>query len=111
MAGRKDLDRIARNEALFREMNSKLEQTFADSPASGPLPFLCECADERCTRPLRLTLAEYRQLRARPDRFVVLPGHQLPPPDEVVIDQGDGFLIVEKRGALVELLDGQQQEA
>lgn len=41
-----------------------------------PVPFLCECSDERCTEILRMPLGLYNLARAGGD-FLVAPGHQV----------------------------------
>ena len=41
-----------------------------------PVPFLCECSDERCTEILRMPLRLYSVARAGGD-FLVAPGHQV----------------------------------
>jgi hypothetical protein len=44
----------------------------------------------------RLTLAEYDYVRAEPTRFVLAHGHDAPP--ERIVDEQEGFVIVEKQG-------------
>ena len=43
---------------------------------SGPRPYLCECSDTRCTRTMLIEGGIYTDVRANPNRFVVLPGHE-----------------------------------
>src|SRR5205823_14851784 len=43
-----DAERIARNDATFRQANEEIERA-AEPLGIEPIPFLCECADERCT--------------------------------------------------------------
>jgi len=57
----------------------------------------CECERRNCPRRLRISRERYNALRQFPTRFVMKPGH--PADDnERVIDQQDGFVIVEKTG-------------
>jgi hypothetical protein len=90
--------RAARNEALFREVNeniARLEQRFG---GSGPTPtFICECANEQCTEHVLVDEVTYRQVREHPRRFIILPGH-IEQTLEGVVDERDGYLIVEKTG-------------
>lgn len=89
--------RAARNEALFRQVNERVKDV-SDAFASidqSPIDFVCECGRQSCTEPISLTLAEYEQVRATPTHFVVLPEHVLPDV-EVVIREGDGYVVVEK---------------
>jgi hypothetical protein len=83
--------RIGKNEALFREVNERIEEI-----AGGPrIEFLCECGNVDCTEPVTLTAGEYEALRAEPDRFAVLPGHEEPDVEDVV-ERHDGYLVVRK---------------
>jgi hypothetical protein len=99
-------ERVARNDARFRESN---EQLLAVSEAldfgSGELlPFLCECADVECTTIVQLTGREYERVRRSPVQFINARGHE-------VNAQGWGprrrrvrpFTIVEKVGEAGEL--------
>ena len=85
--------RLAENENLFRRINEQVEEL----AASGGAAFLCECSDAGCTDRIELTIAEYEDVRAAPARFVVRGGHERPGL-ETVLDQGNGYVIVEKRG-------------
>lgn len=85
--------RLAENENLFRRINEQVEEL----AAGGAAEFLCECADAECTDRVELTIAEYEDVRAAPARFVLRAGHERPAV-ETVLDQGNGYVIVEKRG-------------
>jgi hypothetical protein len=97
--------RLARNEALFRQVNERLKDVseLLGTADSGP-EFVCECADEGCTERIRLSLAEYEWLRANPRHFVVLPGHQRDDLERVVEDRGR-YLVVEKIGVPGEIAE------
>jgi len=101
------VERAAENEATFRELNEKLEQRADELEiGEGRIPFLCECDDERCTHVVLLTRDEYEQVRAHPRTFVLESGHQAP--DDRLIRDGSGFVVVEKtgeKGLLVEERD------
>ncbi len=92
--------RLAEIEALFREANEKVAELGRLLDASGHelTPFLCECAEPRCTRVLRLTSKEYEAVRAHPSRFAVVPGHEHP--DERVVAQSERYAVVEKADPL-----------
>lgn len=90
-------DRIARNEALFRQVNERVKDVtdaFADLDRS-PVDFVCECGNQDCTQPVSLTLAEYEQVRSVPTHFVVVPDHVIRAV-EVVVRSGEGYAVVEK---------------
>jgi hypothetical protein len=86
--------RIGLNEAMFREINERLE-ALAD-PQLGVLNLVCECGHRDCAERITLTIKEYRELRSDPLHFVVLPGHEIPQVEDVV-QRLSGWLIVQKR--------------
>jgi hypothetical protein len=91
-------DRAARNEALFRRVNERLEElneSFASVTEHGE--FVCECADAGCVERIELTLSAYEAVRKVPTRFVVKPRHVLPG-NERVIEEHEGYVVVEKVG-------------
>jgi hypothetical protein len=91
-------DRAARNEALFRRVNERVEEVNkAFEPILDDADFICECADVECMEKVRMTLADYEALRSVPTRFVVRPGHVLPA-EERVVEEQKGYLVVEKVG-------------
>ena len=61
-----------------------------------PVPFICECEDERCTEIVRLTVAEYEQVRLSPIRFFVSWGHQSQP--DRVLAEAETYTTIEKTG-------------
>lgn len=86
------------NEALFREVNERIEDVgTALAPGDVPLEFLCECDDPGCVEKVSATRAEYEAIRAVATHFVVLPGHE-DPGVEHVVHQTERFLVVEKEG-------------
>lgn len=99
-------ERVARNDARFRESNEKLlaASEALDFGENELLPFLCECADAECTTVLQLTTREYERVRANPIRFINAHGHEANADGwERVIDELDRYTIVEKVGAAGEL--------
>jgi hypothetical protein len=91
-------DRAARNEALFRRVNERVEEVNrAFDPILDDADFVCECADVECMDRIRMTLEAYEAVRAEPTRFVVKPGHVLPA-EERVVEELRGYIVVEKIG-------------
>src|SRR5262249_46162488 len=89
--------RKAANEAVFREVNEKIEglqREFAVTE-NQPLHIVCECDRLDCTSRITVTVATYESVRARSDRFFVVEGHEDADVDEVV-DSGVEYLIVQK---------------
>jgi hypothetical protein len=87
------IPKLVRNQVLFREVNERLRETVGSF--EGPLEFLCECSMEDCIETVGLGLDEYERIRSHPNLFVVTPGHELPEVERVV-DNGEGYLLVEK---------------
>jgi hypothetical protein len=95
--GRRSM-RAAKHQAMIREVNERitaLNHAFAPIESMGQ--WICECANEDCYQQISLTPDEYEVVRSDPARFPVLPGHQLSDV-EVVVEQHDRYLVVEKRG-------------
>jgi hypothetical protein len=89
-------ERAARNEALFREVNEQVRSLAEGSEASGAADFVCECSQDSCTERVHVPLSIYEAVRAHPRRFIVLPGHDND--FERIVEESDGFLVVEKEG-------------
>ena len=90
-------ERLARNEALFREVNERLQELGRRTgTAEGGLDAVCECADETCVQRIHLSVREYERVRAHPRRFVTRPGHVADV--ERVVARAEGYVVVEKHG-------------
>ena len=86
--------RLARNQSLYREVNERLAALAPlDTPAV--LRVVCECADESCTERFDVTVEEYKAVRARPIRFLVVRGHVFPEVEDVVAE-AESYVVVEK---------------
>ena len=96
--------RVIRNEALFREVNERIEEIRAGVVGSEPIEFLCECGEESCLEPVELTREEYEEVRSFPDHFVMRPGHEHPD-FERIIDRRDRYVIVDKVGHAEDVAD------
>jgi hypothetical protein len=90
-SGRRELFRI---ETLFREVNEAVEVYYRTNGHSQG-DFVCECSDSSCVDPIRLTPAEYQDIRAHPTRFFLIPGHELEEIERTV-ETNAHFLVVQK---------------
>jgi hypothetical protein len=73
---------LAETAMLFRSVNERIWELEAE-----PLPehdFVCECDDDHCVQVMRLSGEEYATLRADPQQFAVVPGHEHPEVENVV---------------------------
>ena len=91
----------ARNQALWREVNERIEKIAA---SDGPPEFICECANMDCLETLQLTITEYEAVRESPVRFPVTRGHVYPD-FERVVEENERYAIVEKFGTAAELAE------
>jgi hypothetical protein len=93
------VERIARNDAIFREANEQIGETAEEYGIDTSIPFFCECADQNCREIVRLTLEQFREVRSDPRHFVNLPGHEASAHGWVeVIARTDGYVTVAKIG-------------
>jgi hypothetical protein len=91
-------ERIVKNNFTFREANEQIRARADEYNAPiERIPFLCECPVPACTEILRLTLAEYGDVRANPAHFFTAPGHeQADAAVGHVVSRGNGYVVVEK---------------
>lgn len=87
-------DRLARNEALFRSVNERVEEVVQPGK-NEEIDFLCECGDGECVEKISLTRVEYKGVRTDADQFAVAPGHEIPDIEDVVT-RNDRFLVIRK---------------
>ena len=93
-------ERLAENEALFREVNERVAEVAThflevETP-DAPVEFTCECGRAQCAEPIPMTVAEYEAVRAEPTQFAVVPGHEQPE-IESIVERHPTYLVIEKR--------------
>jgi hypothetical protein len=88
--------RVARNEAVFREVNERIREVSAHWAAADAVSFVCECSLADCVEALTLTLEEYEAIRVEPTWFVVAPDHVLPDGERLIRTEGGRYSVVEK---------------
>jgi len=93
-------ERLAQNEALFREVNERVAEVathFIEVETKGEaVEFVCECGRKDCAEPITMTVGEYQAIRAESTRFGVVPAHALPEV-ETVVERHPTYVVVEKR--------------
>jgi hypothetical protein len=90
-------ERIGLNEAVFREVNERINELAGDfGLESETLDLICECGDRNCVERITMSRQEYEELRSDPTQFAVYPGHEQTDVD-VVIDRRDAYVLVRKR--------------
>jgi transcription initiation factor TFIID subunit TAF12 len=89
-----EAQKIARTEALFREVNERIAET-AERFDADSTKFVCECADPTCTHRVDASLEQYEEVREDGTRFLLVPGHE-DERVEAVVRRVDGHAIVQK---------------
>ncbi len=98
-------ERVARNEAQFRDINEQLEAGLRQVRHAPELQdFVCECGNRTCDQLISLSFDEFEAVRRDSRRFAVAPGHGLPDTERVVASN-DRYEVVEKFGEAVRLTD------
>jgi hypothetical protein len=97
--------RVAQNEASFREINERLATGLSQLPDNPELlRFVCECGDRTCEEHIELRLSEFQEVRQDSRWFAVVPGHVFPDAERVR-SGSERYQVVEKFGAAVALTD------
>lgn len=103
------LERIARNETSFRDINEELEAGLRRVPRPPALQrFVCECGRQDCDVTVELSFEEYEAVRRDSRHFAVAPGHALPESERVLAERGR-YEIVEKLGETVQMADAEDR--
>ena len=107
-------ERIAQNNATFREANEHISAAAGAYGVDAPVPFICECADAGCSEIVRMTHEEYEEVRADSRHFLNVPGHQTAAGAAAeIVAERNGYVIVERlgrAGEIVEALDERPPE-
>ena len=97
--------RIGLNEALFREVNERIERVSgALQTGTGTIAILCECGNETCVEHIEVSVSEYERIRSDSLLYVIATGHEIPDAEEVV-ERGDGWEVVRKGGVASEVAE------
>ena len=95
------LERLARNQSLFSEVNERIQYLAEVNDRIGYLPedatseFACECSNTECISTIELTVVEYERVRSNPTWFVIKPDHDVAQTERLV-SRDDGYAVVEK---------------
>jgi hypothetical protein len=88
--------RIAKNEAISREINEGIEEAMSSLSPDGYARMVCECGLSDCERLIAISVSEYEDVRRDALLFVVLKDHVVPDVERVVAET-ERFTVVEKR--------------
>jgi hypothetical protein len=93
--------RLAKNEAVFREVNERVLEIKGDlgpDPRAADLVdgLICECSEPGCLERVGpLTISQYEAVRNDPRRFMIAANHQALEVERV-LEENAGYWIVEK---------------
>lgn len=76
--------RIGMNEALFREVNERLEELAQGFAHPETLDLICECGNASCASRIEMDHKEYEQVRSDSATFAIVKGHEIPDVEEIV---------------------------
>ena len=94
--------RLGMNEAVFREVNERVEEIHQTLGSDdGTLDIICECGAVTCTERISVPIAEYERVRSDSTHFLLQVGHE-DPTVERMIENHETYIIVEKEGTDVE---------
>jgi len=96
MGGREK--RVGLNEAVFREVNERIENLAETFGVDSELDLVCECGDASCVERISMSHAAYEQLRSDARQFAVYPGHEKPDVEEVLDRRGAYALVLKNEG-------------
>lgn len=103
-------ERIALNQATFREANERINAAAGVYAVDIPVPFICECADPTCAEIVLLALSQYEEIRADSRHFLNVPGHQAAAQGAAaVVAEREGYVIAEKTGHAGEIAEALDQ--
>jgi len=80
--------RVGKNEALFRNVNERIEQLnelFAT--VTDTFEVICECGDSRCVTQISIATDAYERVRTDATLFIVAPGHEKSEIEDIVDTQ------------------------
>jgi hypothetical protein len=92
---------------LFRSVNDRVQELQRNRPG-GDCAIMCECREATCQTTLHVTATEYRNITAIPGHFFVLPGHEQPAHDRVVVGIGRYLVVAPRDAALAEVTAASQ---
>jgi hypothetical protein len=93
-------ERAARNQALFRDINERIEDLNEGFGVVLPIrEWICECAHDTCTERVSMTTDEYESIRKDGAQFFVAPSDEHVWADvELVVARTERYWILEKVG-------------
>ena len=76
--------RIGLNEAVFRQVNERIEELADTFGLAEKLDLVCECGNASCASRIEMGHREYEELRSDSATFAVVRGHEILDVEEIV---------------------------
>jgi len=101
--------RRAQNEVLLRRYNEHVEaERLLTQPTLSE--WVCECADEKCAQPVKLSIAEYEAVRAEPTHYLVAASDEHVDPEiEYVVRREPRYWVIAKTGVGADISRREQE--
>jgi hypothetical protein len=80
--------RIGLNEAVFRQVNERIEELAEAFGLGDKLDLICECGDASCSSRIEMDRKQYEELRSDSTTFAVVRGHEISDVEEIVAQHG-----------------------
>jgi hypothetical protein len=93
--------RIGMNEALFREVNERLEELAQGFAHPEALDLICECGNASCASRIEMDRKDYEHVRSDSATFAIVKGHEMPDVEEIV-ERRKRYDVVRKRAGEAE---------
>ena len=97
--------RVGLNEAVFREVNERIQEISEGFGTTAQLDLICECGNAECAERVSMKPRDYEGVRADPTLFAVVPGHTDESVEEVVRRQDDYEVVKKRAGEARELAE------
>lgn len=90
--------RIGMNEALFREVNERIQELAEGFAQDEKLDLICECGNASCASRIEMDRDEYEHVRSDSATFAIVKGHEIPDVEELV-ERRKAYDVVRKTAA------------
>jgi hypothetical protein len=99
--------RLVENEAIFRELNSRMQKslnksdknlstvhsTHTNRSETTPMYFFCECSDEKCQKQIKISSKDYDKIHKDTSKFILVPGHEIGKIENVVEKHPEYYVV------------------
>jgi hypothetical protein len=85
--------RVGVNEALFREVNDRIDELQGDLGRLSTFEIVCECGNSECLERFTISAGDYADVRRDVHNFAVVPGHEAPDIELVVVRRERYFVV------------------